>query len=119
MRVSVLFGFLLLIVPSSRGQAGGEPFFVDVTESVGLGVLHRPAADVMRMGVGTGAAWLDFDRDGDLDLYLTQGEGSNALFRNDGASFVDVAVSLGADDAGHAGAGVAAGDFDNDGWRDL
>ncbi|MBT8401772.1 MAG: VCBS repeat-containing protein, partial [Rhodothermia bacterium] len=80
---------------------------------------HRAAFDAMRMGVGSGAAWLDYDRDGDLDLYVTQGVGSNALFRNDGSLFTETARSHGAADSTHAGSGVAVGDYDNDGWPDL
>ncbi len=39
---------------------------------------------------GSGAAWVDYDTDGDLDLYLSQLTSANKLFRNDGAgTFVD------------------------------
>ncbi len=112
---------LLLALIAWTGPAGSQtsPLFSDVTESSGVALVHRPVFDVMRMGVGTGAAWIDFDQDGDLDLYVTQGEGPNALFRNDGGLFEEVAESLGATDPDHAGAGVAVADFDNDGWPDI
>ena len=43
-----------------------------------------------------GIAWLDYDRDGDLDMLLTNdGAASNALFSNDGdGTFTDVTVCL-------------------------
>ncbi len=92
--------------------------------------------------VGAGAAFFDFDNDGDLDLYLVQGamlgpgkELTDALFppakegpprdrlyRNDlkgsGPRFVDVTETSGLTAFGY-GMGVATGDFDNDGWLDL
>ena len=72
------------------------------------------------MGMNTGAAWFDFDRDDDLDLYVTQGVGSNKLYENQGdGTFVDVAIALGVADSSHIGSGVAVADFDNDGWLDL
>lgn len=98
----------------------GQPAFVDVSVEAGVAVEHRAVQDVAEMAVGTGLAWFDYDRDGDLDLYVTQGEGPNNLFENDGTgSFTDVAALLGADDADHAGAGVAVADYDNDGWPDI
>ena len=69
---------------------------------------------------GGGTAALDFDRDGDQDLYWVNGEGGgHALFRNDGpAGFVDVGEALGTADRGW-GMGATSADFDNDGDQDL
>lgn len=71
-----------------------------------------------------GACWFDFDRDGDLDLFLANQSGAtDALWRNDGASFTDVAPQLGMDSSGRTkeegGVGCAVGDYDNDGNLDL
>lgn len=71
-----------------------------------------------------GACWLDYDRDGDLDLFLANQSGKeDALFRNDGTAFVDVAASLGISSPGRArtegGVGCAIGDYDNDGYLDI
>jgi hypothetical protein len=75
--------------------------------------------------IGGGAAMIDYDMDGDLDLYLVQGgyldneqTVSNMLFRNDGDTFTDVSLQSGADHSGY-GMGVTAGDYDNDGFTDL
>ena len=71
-----------------------------------------------------GSCWLDIDADGDLDLYLANQSGAtDALWRNDGASFTDVAAALGM--AGpprtkeEGGVGCAVGDYDNDGDFDI
>ena len=71
-----------------------------------------------------GACWLDYDKDGDLDLFLANQSGkTDALWRNDGAAFVDVAPQLGMDSAGRTreegGVGCAVGDYDNDGNLDI
>lgn len=71
-----------------------------------------------------GACWFDFDQDGDLDLFLANQSGAaDALWRNDGDRFVDVAPALGLDSPGRAdsegGVGCAVGDYDNDGHLDL
>ena len=92
--------------------------------------------------MGAGAALFDYDNDGDLDVYLVQGNMlgvgktaaqalipppgplplSDRLFRNDsgkqGLKFTDVTEQAGIRATGY-GMGVAVGDIDNDGWVDL
>jgi len=71
-----------------------------------------------------GACWFDIDSDGDLDAYLTNQAGAaDALWRNDGDRFTDVAPSLGLTAAPRpkeeGGVGCAIGDYDNDGDLDI
>ncbi|MFH2056370.1 MAG: FG-GAP-like repeat-containing protein [bacterium] len=74
---------------------------------------------VLEMGLDhtSGAAWGDYDNDGDEDLYVGNSGSPNYLFRNDSGTFVDVTSGpLG--DAGFSH-GLAWGDYDNDGCLDL
>jgi hypothetical protein len=71
-----------------------------------------------------GAVWFDMDQDGDLDLFdANQNGDTNAMYRNDGARFVDVAAELGLDAPGRpvtsGSNGPSVADFDNDGDLDL
>jgi hypothetical protein len=71
-----------------------------------------------------GACWLDIDNDGDLDLYLANQSGAtDAMWRNDGSSFTDVAAALGMTGPPRSkeegGVGCAIGDYDNDGDFDV
>jgi hypothetical protein len=70
-------------------------------------------------GNGMGIAWGDYDNDGDLDLYLSNGgTDANKLFRNEGGgAFVDATSGPLANADG--GQGIAWGDYDNDGNLDL
>lgn len=70
-------------------------------------------------GVG-GLGWLDYDNDGLLDLFITNGRGhDNGLFHNDGGgAFSEVAAAAGVAN-GDGNNGVVAGDLDNDGCVDL
>ena len=78
--------------------------------------------------MGGGAALFDYDNDGDLDLYITQGnvldgepraDLTNKLYENVGnLKFLDRTESSGASDARYS-LGVAAGDYNGDGFVDL
>ena len=70
------------------------------------------------IGYGMGAAWGDYDNDGDLDLYLTS-YGENRLFQNLGdGTFRDVTQEAKVEDDRFS-AGCSWGDFDRDGHIDL
>jgi hypothetical protein len=76
--------------------------------------------------MGAAVAVVDFDADGQSDLYVTNsGEGSqNHLYRNRGdGTFEDVAAALGVADLNRAETGVSMGavfgDYDNDGFEDM
>ena len=84
--------------------------FADVTEQVGLG------QNTTRWSFA--AAWEDFDRDGDPDLYVANDFGRNSLYRNDGGRFTDIAAASGVEDMA-AGMSVAWGDYNRDGEADL
>jgi enediyne biosynthesis protein E4 len=119
-------------------STSGTPWFVDVAASTGLVFTHhtdRSDEFYYPEVIGSGVALFDSDNDGDLDVFLVQGqalvrnqvpnEGSR-LFRNDlerGADgprlrFVDVTEQSGLSVSGQ-GMGVTAGDYDNDGCVDL
>jgi hypothetical protein len=68
-----------------------------------------------------GLAIFDFDRDGNLDFYVTQSEGSpNFLFRGHGdGTFDEMAPEAGVAAVKSNSTGVAACDIDNDGFQDL
>ena len=77
--------------------------------------------------MGPGAALIDYDNDGDLDVFLVQGKGESAALSErlavqpDGSRtlrFTDVTTQSGIRTTGY-GMGVATGDFDNDGCVDL
>ncbi len=88
----------------------GDLTFTDVTEASGA----------LDQQISMGAVFLDYDNDGDPDLYLTHdGNQANILYQNDGSGhFTDVSESSGTNVAGE-GMGVDFGDINNDGWLDL
>jgi len=107
--------------------------FVDVAPELGLGrvvLAGRPDKDHLLDSAGTGAAWLDFDRDGRLDCYVVNDwliredqvveKGKNALYRQrEDGTFEDVTDAAGVSGEGEWGAGVFVADYDADGWPDM
>ncbi len=110
-------------------DAQGVPTFEEMAAQYGL-------AD---QGYSTHGAFFDYDRDGDLDLYLVNNSpraassfglrnirdvrheaGGDKLYRNDGDHFVDVSEEAGIFGSEIAfGLGVAIGDVNGDDWPDL
>lgn len=65
------------------------------------------------------SAWADLENDGDLDVFVANTLGNNALYRNDGnGSFTAISSSPATSDGG-ATTGGAWGDYDNDGLLDV
>ena len=101
-----------------RNDGGGQ--FVDVSEEAGVGF-----PDVTTLG----ATWVDFDGDGDVDLYLSNygranmenpeftGE-PNQMFQNENGVFTDVTAQSNLGNPGHSSGSVWA-DYDHDGDLDC
>lgn len=90
----------------------GDGTFTNVAPSLGI---ENPE------GLGFQPAWIDFDLDNDMDLYVANDifEGENKLFRNNGdATFTDISVPSHAD-MDLSTMGLAVGDYDSDGYPDL
>jgi hypothetical protein len=122
------------VTPSIPARDGDS--FEDVTAAAGIDFVHEIGdgeMDNVIEAIGAGAAWLDHDGDGDLDLYLVQqgwregvssGERpgtspSNRLYRNRGdGTFEDVTAAAGVGDTGYGFSALAA-DLDGDGHTDL
>jgi len=140
-----LFGALAAGTLSGRlrGASTEPPTFRDVGVETGLNFRHFNFAGghhYMPEIMGPGVALFDYDNDGDLDIYLIQGtrldsdskllnppprgwKPGNRLYKNllsetGELRFVDVTDKAGVGHVGY-GMGVAAGDYDNDGFVDL
>ena len=95
--------------------------FVDVTREAGLITKALPTGSDLASYLGPGACFLDYDGDGNLDIFLPDNgaEGGMSLFHNLGnGKFEDVTEKAGLDPSLH-GIGCTAGDYDNDGATDL
>jgi len=126
---------LILDTPAAAKNAAGIPVtYVDVAKEAGLtvpnvwgGVDHKKYIVETK---GSGIAFFDYDQDGWLDVYLTNGlrldekwppgkEPRSHLFKNNrDGTFTDVTEKSGLGQVGWQ-TGVCVGDYDNDGWDDL
>ena len=121
---------LNLLVAASHAQTAVQ--FVNVTTEAGITFKHVNGASDRKFyleTMGSGAAFLDYDDDGDLDLYIVNGAPlpgfetttppTNILYQNNGnGEFTDVTVAAGVGDTGY-GMGCVGADYDNDGDTDL
>ena len=103
-----------------------EVHFADVTAEAGITWTHASGAEggkYLPETMGGGAAFFDFDGDGDPDLFLASSAPGTvgALYRNDGGHFTDVTDASGLAPDGRItyGMGAATGDYDGDGLPDL
>jgi len=120
--------------PLPRGKPSGIPFlahFTDVAAQAGLtfpvvygGLKHK---NYIIETVGCGVAFLDFDNDGWLDIFVLCGtrmddpaqDSSNHLYKNNrDGTFTDVTDKAGLIRSGWA-SGVTVGDYNNDGFEDI
>jgi len=108
--------------------------FVDVTREAGITFVHENGAageKLLPESMGSGCAFLDYNRDGFPDILLVNSDlwpaqqtpdrtrPTMALYENDGrGNFTDVTHAAGLDSSFY-GQGVAVGDYDGDGWVDL
>ena len=118
-------------VPEDNGE-----FIQRISPDNGINFIHTVGdhhMDNLVETVGGGAVFLDYDQDGYMDLYMSNGsyteglsegehDGSvhtNQLFRNmqDG-TFIDVTKKAGVGDTGY-GMGMTAGDINNDGYPEI
>jgi hypothetical protein len=119
--------------PRGRGAGVKVPLFSEIApERSGISWVHENGRSLNRYlpeTTGPGCAFLDYDNDGWMDIYLIDSGPAdfyqprkplrNALYRNNrDGTFTDVTEAAGAG-GGTYGMGVAVGDFDNDGWPDL
>ncbi len=93
----------------------GDGTFTDVSDKLGIDA----EADY-----GLGVIWLDYDKDGCLDLYVSNDSSPSRLYHNNckgGLTEVgmEAGVAFSADGLPQAGMGVDSADYDNDGWPDL
>ncbi|HAH44459.1 MAG TPA: CRTAC1 family protein, partial [Planctomycetaceae bacterium] len=110
--------------------------FTDITEEAGIRFIHNNGAageKLLPETMGGGAAFFDYDNDGDQDLLLIGSQNwpwnqaaeqnksvsSLALYQNDGSGKFQVVTERMGLNLSLYGMGVACGDYDNDGLIDL
>lgn len=114
--------------PTTPSSAMGP--YQNVAETAGLAFRyengHKGIATILEES-GSGCAFLDYNGDGSLDIYLLNGrdlygrgiQQRNALYHNNGdGTFTDVTEKAGAPGTGY-GLGISVGDYDNDGHSDI
>ena len=124
------------VKPLTRGQASGLPFnakFINVAKSAGLRspVIYgdEGRADYVLESLGCGAAFIDYDNDGWMDIVILTGrrrtgptppDATIKLYHNNrDGTFKDVTAQSGLGRGGIWALGITVGDYDNDGFDDI
>ncbi len=95
--------------PNRLFRNNGDETFTEVTEQAGLKTIWPTI----------GGAWGDYDNDGFMDLFLSNGLGRSQLFHNNGdGTFTEVSERAGVTGMGF-GSPAFFWDYDNDGWMDI
>jgi VCBS repeat protein len=101
------------------GFAGGAPNKLYRNDGNGRHFTDvAPALGLRLVGVSRQASWIDYDNDGDLDLFVAFRDQPNRLFRNDNGRFTDVTAESGIGDPRKT-VGAVWFDIDGDGDLDL
>ncbi len=97
-------------------HAGICQVFVDLSVNSGINFVHEHDGEM-----GGGAAFFDYDQDGDEDVYITGGLAMDKLYQNNGnGTFTDVSIAAGLSSTDTINThGVTTGDIDNDGYREI
>ena len=95
----------------------GDGTFTDVTEKLGIDIDKDSY-------YGLGVLWLDYDKDGCLDLYVANDSSPSLLYHNNcKGGFTEVGAEAGvaysSDGHEQAGMGIDSADYDRDGWPDI
>ena len=107
--LTILIGVLAYAVIEKRNLFLNGTVFEDVTDTSGFD--HQGHGKCIAMG--------DFDKDDDLDIYISVVYARNKLFQNEGGfKFKDMAPTVGVDNK-YDTHGVAMADFDNNGYLDI
>jgi hypothetical protein len=123
--------YLCVLCDSAVGQPQSTQRFTDISRPAGITFKHvfSPEKKYIAESMSGGVALFDYDNDGFLDIYFVNSltvdfakarqKTLSALYHNNGNNtFTDVTGKSGLGDIGF-GMGVAAGDYNNDGFEDL